>query len=146
MLIDKNELPMVAMDFMNEVHLEDVDIINELYEHILTYERNPNTSNQEQLDQQYQLWFEHTVAHFRGEEIEMEEQAFPPYMMHKGEHDKALSIMDELFRTWQRSRDINILKNYFTTTLPQWLTHHIQTMDTVTAMFLKTGMSPCLIH
>jgi len=54
--------------------------------------------------------------------------------------------MDELFRTWQTTRDINILKNYFTTTLPQWLTHHIQTMDTVTAMFFKTGLSPCSIH
>ena len=146
MLIDKNELPMVAMDFMNEVHLEDVDIINELYERILAYEHTPTTENQEQIDQQYQLWFEHTVAHFKGEEIEMEERAFPPYMMHKGEHDKALAVMDELFRTWQTTRDINILKNYFTTTLPQWLTHHIQTMDTVTAMFFKTGMSPCSIH
>ena len=37
MLINKDSLPLVAMDFMNNTHFEDVDIINELYEDILNY-------------------------------------------------------------------------------------------------------------
>ncbi len=32
MLINKNDLPLVAEDFMNDVHFEDVEIINNLYE------------------------------------------------------------------------------------------------------------------
>ena len=38
MLINKDNLPLVAMDFMNNTHFEDVDIINELYENILNYD------------------------------------------------------------------------------------------------------------
>ena len=32
MLINKDDLPLVAEEFMNYVHYEDVDIINDLYE------------------------------------------------------------------------------------------------------------------
>ena len=146
MLLEKESLPMVAMDFMNDVHLEDVDIINDLFEHILTYEKAPNVTNKNILDTQYKIWFEHTVEHFRGEEKMMQEMAFPPYPMHKGEHYNALAVMDNVFREWQKSEDIMVLKRYLVETLPSWLTKHIQTMDTVTAMFFKTGMSPCSIH
>ena len=38
MLIDHHEIPQVDMDFMNEVHKEDVDIINTIFEHILAYD------------------------------------------------------------------------------------------------------------
>ena len=31
MLINKDSLPLVAMDFMNNTHFEDVDLINEIY-------------------------------------------------------------------------------------------------------------------
>ena len=42
MLINKNDLPLVAMDFMNDTHFEDVEIINELYKYILEYEKEQN--------------------------------------------------------------------------------------------------------
>lgn len=146
MLIDKNELPLVAMDFMNDVHMEDVDIINDLYELVLAYEVNPSQENEQKLDAKYEEWFEHTVNHFKGEEIEMEAKGFPPYQFHKGEHDNALNTMDNIYKQWQNTRDINILKTYLLDTLPAWLTNHIQTMDTITAMFFKTGLSPCSMH
>lgn len=146
MLIDKNDLPVVAMEFMNDVHHEDVDIINELYSFILDYESDASSENENKIDQKYEEWFEHTVNHFKGEEVEMEQKGFPPFLFHKGEHDNALSTMDNIYKMWQGSRDISVLKNYFTDTLPAWLTNHIQTMDTVTAMFLKTGLSPCASH
>eukprot|EP01155_Anaeramoeba_flamelloides_P032871 Anaeramoba_flamelloidesa95277_16.p1 GENE.a95277_16~~a95277_16.p1 ORF type:complete len:147 (+),score=7.14 a95277_16:8-448(+) len=146
MLIDKNNLPLVAMDFMNDVHMEDVDIINELYDLVLKYEQNPLVENAQKIDTKYEEWFEHTVNHFKGEEIEMEQKGFPPFMVHKGEHDNALNVMDNIYKQWQTSRDITILKNYLGVTLPDWLTNHIQTMDTITAMFFKTGLSPCGSH
>ncbi|MEJ2372493.1 MAG: hemerythrin family protein [Sulfurimonas sp.] len=143
MLIDKQTMPMVAMEFMNDVHAEDIDLINELYESILAYEKQPNEENKNTIDKNYQEWFEHTVAHFQREEVMMEEKNFPPYPFHKAEHDNALTLMDEVFREWSNANDIEILKNYFETTLPQWLSSHIQSMDTVTAMFFKSGLSPC---
>ena len=39
MLIDKNSLPLVDEDFMNNTHFEDVDLINKIYEDILVYEK-----------------------------------------------------------------------------------------------------------
>lgn len=146
MLIKKEELPQVAMEFMNNTHDEDVDIINELYNLITSYEKAPIEANKILLDTKYQEWFEHTIEHFKTEEDKMIEMRFPPYPMHKGEHEKALQMMDELFRSWQSSRDITLLKDYFTKELSPWLINHIQTMDTITAQFFQTGMSPCSMH
>lgn len=143
MLININNLPLVAMDFMNDVHKEDVQIINELNELILIYENNSNEINKKLIDEKYKQWFEHTINHFKGEEIQMQEKNFPPYMFHKGEHDYVLGIMDDVFKKWKETNDIDVLKNYIQNELPQWLENHIQSMDTVTAMFLKTGLSPC---
>ncbi len=146
MLINKNAIPLVAMEFMNETHKEDVDIINDLYTLVVQYEDNPSQENEELLNARYQEWIIHTIDHFATEEKKMLELNFPPYPMHKGEHEKALHTMDNIFRQWRDSKNINILKDYLSQELPQWLTHHIQTMDTVTAMFFQTGQSPCSLR
>lgn len=146
MLIDVENMPLVAMEFMNNTHKEDVEIINELFELILAYEESPTLENKKKIDEQYNTWFEHTVEHFRVEEVMMQEKNFPPYPMHKGEHENGLRIMDEVFRSWQEKGDVDMLKNYFSDHLVPWLMNHINTMDTVTARFFQTGVSPCAIH
>ncbi|WP_320034645.1 hemerythrin family protein [Halarcobacter sp.] len=146
MLLDKNELPLVSMEFMNEVHFEDLAIINELYELVIKYENEKNIDNENKINKKYMQWYNHTVKHFEGEEIEMLEKGFPPYHIHKAEHENSLNLMNQVFKQWQETKDIQILKQYLTGELPKWLINHIQTMDTVTAMFLKTGLSPCSAH
>ncbi len=146
MLIDKNNIPIVAMEFMNDVHGEDIDIINSLFELIVNYEQNPSEENKITFNQTYQEWIEHTMAHFQREEKMMEEKRFPPYPFHKGEHDRALEKMHDIFHTWEKTNDIGILKIYFIEELPLWLENHIKSMDTVTAIFFRTGLSPCAIH
>lgn len=145
-LIDKNELPQVEMEFMNDVHAKDADIINDLYSLVLRYEDDPSQINEKLLNDKYEEWFSHTIEHFKGEEEKMIELNFPPYLMHKKEHEKALETMDYVYQSWKKSKDIIIIKQYLSQELPQWLNKHIQTMDTVTAMFFKTGMSPCSAH
>ena len=141
MLIEHHEIPQVDMDFMNEVHKEDVDIINNIFEQILKYDGSKESAKA--IDKLYEEWIEHTVIHFQNEEIKMQEMHFPPYLTHKGEHDRALQEMRDLFAYWQQQRDIKTLKIYFIETLPAWLHTHISTMDTVTARFFATGESPC---
>ena len=136
-LISHNEIPQVAMEFMNEVHKEDVDIINELSNLIIKYSEDASEENATAIDAQYEKWYEHTLDHFEGEEIKMLELNFPPYAMHKGEHEKALAQMEALYRTWKKERNINALQQYISKEIPQWLSNHIQTMDTITAMFFK---------
>lgn len=143
MLIDKNNLPLVAQEFMNEVHLEDVDIINELHTTVLKYKSEKNEENKILVVDTYKKWFEHTVNHFKGEEEKMLELNFPPYMMHKGEHDRCLEHMDYVLRSFIETSDEKLLLDYLEVDLLKWLVNHIQTMDTVTAMFFSTGMSPC---
>lgn len=144
MLIDKNSLPLVAMDFMNDVHLEDVEIINKLYHEALQYEKNETSF--ENVCNAFEFWIEHTINHFKGEEEKMQEASFPPYPIHKGEHDFELSQMRQAYSDWVEEKDIQGLKNYLETDMLEWLISHIKTMDTVTAMFLKTGLSPCSMH
>ena len=146
MLIEKEMMPLVAMDFMNDVHYEDLDIINELFTLVLEYEKDPTSKNENSLNSKYKEWLDHTVEHFRGEEVMMQEKGFPAYPFHKAEHDNNLSTMQNLFDQWQQTKDIMVLKRYLIEVLPSWLTNHIKTMDTVTAMFLSTGLSPCSMH
>lgn len=139
-LIEQNKIPQVAMEFMNHVHVEDIDIINDLYNLILSYSSDPSTQKATAIDQQYEKWYEHTLDHFHGEETKMLELNFPPYAMHKGEHDKALMLMESMYRAWKEDRDITQLKRYIAEEIPAWLHNHIQTMDTITAMFFSQQM------
>jgi hemerythrin len=143
MLIDKKDLPLVDMDFMNNTHFEDVDIINELYEDILNYEKDNSSNNYEKLGLNYTNWLEHTKKHFETEEIQMIEKGFFAYAFHKNEHDINLDEITKLWNIFEEDKEIKKLRFYFENILVSWLINHIQTMDTVTARFFKTGISPC---
>ena len=143
MVLNDSDLPIVEMDFMNDVHKEDIKIINNLFETILDYEKDSSEKNKELLINKYKSWTEHTIEHFKGEEVEMVKKQFPPYVVHKSEHDRALNTMNNKFQQWIESDDINILKAYLIQEVPQWFKDHIGTMDTITARFLKTGAMMC---
>lgn len=138
MLISHEDIPQVSQDFMNNTHSEEVDIINQIFEEILAFEKGSSTVDK--IDKLYQEWVQHTVEHFTTEEVEMIESEFPPYPIHKEAHDKALQQMNEVFDAWQKSREIKILKMYFIEVVPQWLVAHISSMDAMTANFIGGGM------
>jgi len=146
MLIPETELPIVSVDFMDDIHRKDIAIINELYKLILIYEKEPTSNNRENIDVFYQKWFNYTVDHFNSEELEMKALNFPHYKVHKSEHTKVLAIMDEIFKQWQATYNIEILKCYFKNELPKWLIQHIKSIDMITANFFKTGNSPLVLE
>jgi len=143
MLLKKEDIPLIAMDFMNDVHHEEIDLINKIYESILVYEDNSNEENEKIIEKEYKKWNEHTISHFQGEEVKMDETGFPAYSFHKSEHDRELELMEEVFQNWENTKNIQELKEYFENTLPEWLVNHIQSMDKITAEFFKTGIDPC---
>ena len=143
MLINKDSLPLVAMDFMNNTHFEDVDLINEIYEIIEDYEQNKTDENFNRLKEVYNDWVNHTIQHFTKEEEEMVRKNFFAYPHHKGEHDKNLNDIKIVWKNFETSKNIEVLKNYIAYDLVNWLVNHIKSMDTVTARFFNTGMSPC---
>ncbi|CAA6814608.1 MAG: Unknown protein [uncultured Sulfurovum sp.] len=144
MLISHEEIPQVSQNFMNDTHKEDVDIINTIFEAILTFEKE--NKDPETIDTLYKEWIAHTIDHFTTEEVEMIESEFHAFPMHKGEHDRVLAQMNEVFEAWQKSRDIQVLKVYFIEVIPQWLNSHISTMDAVTANHIGGGMMPAYGH
>ena len=145
MLIDKNSLPLVAMDFMNEVHFEDIAIINELSNLIISYEEAATKEAYYQINSKYMQWCNHSVSHFKKEEEQMLQKGFPVYTIHKQEHENILKNMSDVFESWEKSKEISYLKEYIFEFIPQWLVNHINSMDRVTAIFLKTGQSPCMM-
>lgn len=143
MLIDKNTLPLVEMEFMNDTHFEDADLINEIYENIETYEKDNSQTNFENLKTKYNNWVEHTIVHFKTEEDEMQAKGFFAFPYHKNEHDINLNEIKQVWANFEKEKNVEKLKNYIEYDLVNWLVNHIKSMDTVTAKFFKTGMSPC---
>ena len=135
-MISQESLPMVALGSMNDTHLEELLLINRLSETIARRDAS-------QVTELFDALVAHTVEHFGGEETMMREKGFPPYAMHRGEHERALDAMRMQLMLWNDRRDFDALAHYIDELLPEWIAHHIRTMDTVTANFLAHGVSPC---
>lgn len=141
MLINFKEFPLVDMDSMNDVHENDIKIINDLNDLIEEYIINESQELFEKLDAKYQEWLEHTIEHFSGEEKMMIEKKFPPYAVHKQEHDNVLNAMKNVQEDLRRTKSAAGVKNFVQNGLVRWLYNHVQTMDTVTARFLSGKIS-----
>ena len=141
MLINKEDLPLVDKQSMNETHYEDIDLINNLNDLIEEFEENPSEELFIKLDEQYSKWFEHTIKHFSGEEQMMQEKKFPAFAVHKQEHDNVLNAMKNIQEDLRKTKSAAGVKNFVQNGLVRWLINHIQTMDTVTARFLEGKIS-----
>jgi len=130
-LIKKELIPVVALTEMNDVHYEEIEIINQLHELVLA------DQNDEMINEKLHELKAHTIAHFANEERLMQKYGFPPYPIHKYNHDQFLKDFSALTQHWESTKDVKPLKAFLETTLPEWLHNHISTLDTVTAMFLK---------
>ena len=131
-MITQDQLPMVAMASMNNTHLEDILIINRLSAAAQNKDFDLANSIFTEL-------IEHTTTHFSGEEEMMREKKFPPYPVHKGEHDRVLSELKSIAQNFAASDgDFQLITAYVDGSLAPWLIHHIETLDTVTALFLET--------
>jgi len=135
-MITQDQLPMVAMPSMNDTHLEDILIINRVSKYVEMNDAQSVSATLKEL-------VTHTIAHFSGEEEMMREKMFPPYSVHKGEHDRALDELKTITLNFEKNKDVRAVGEYITSILTPWLIQHIETLDTVTAMFLQNGVSPC---
>ena len=129
MLIRQEELPMVALASMNDTHLEDIIMLNELAKLI-------EDEKVEEISGKLDAMLSHTVELFAAEEMMMQEKGFPAYSMHKAEHDRALAQMKEIVESWKKHKELDVLRHYIEGIMPAWLVQHVSTMDTVTARFL----------
>ena len=66
----------------------------------------------------------------------MREVGFPPYPMHKGEHDRVIEEMEAEATHFRETGDTGRLWSYVSEGIPAWFVPHIQSMDAVTAQFV----------
>jgi len=123
-------LPKVAVDFMNNDHHEAVELINTLLADI-------EAKDADKVTQGLQDFLQHNTEHFAREEEQMIRINFPPYGCHKGEHERVLAELQAEIQHWQEEQDFNHLHHYLSETVVNWLVNHVNTMDSVTAMFIQ---------
>lgn len=129
-VLEYTDIPLVAMDAMNDVHKEELGIVNNINSAIV----RGNVSEIYQLCQQ---WLEHTKAHFDKENYMMEKYDFPAFHCHQREHVEALKGLQGIIQAWDDKKDLEALTVYVTETWPEWYVNHITSMDTVTSAFIK---------
>jgi hemerythrin len=139
-LLDLSAVPHVALDFMNNDHATATEIANQLYAEI-DLAKNTEVDNTSQITELLTELYQHNVEHFSREESQMVSAAFPPYDCHKGEHERVLAQMQEVLSTWQTAHDLSQLEHYLSDVMVPWFIQHINTMDTVTAMFISRQQS-----
>ncbi len=133
-VLERSRIPLVALEDMNAVHYEEVDLINQIDALLTRIESG--AAEADELDALLDALQDHMIEHFRGEEARMEASGFPPYPIHKGEHDRVLLELGGLIDRWKRERDTAPVSRYIRETFPIWFEQHLGTMDAVTADFL----------
>jgi hemerythrin len=125
------DYPQVALDFMNRDHAEFVAMRGQLLS--LISSQAPENDVDTQLDE----LLSHTRHHFAEEERLMQETRFPPYAMHKSEHDHVLTEMSANIGRWKQNRDLAVLRDWLDQAVGTWFVTHVGTMDLVTAGYIK---------
>lgn len=121
------DYPKLAMDFMNREHETFIDLMNDM-EEALTLGKFTA--------QHFRRLVQHCQEHFAHEEREMKLAGFPPYPVHKAEHDRVLELMLQLLHDYEEQDLIGPLLDFIQDTLPDWFAAHIASMDRVTADYL----------
>jgi hemerythrin len=133
-VVDTDKMPEVVLASMNQVHLEEIVLINRLGERVI--QAIEGKRDREALNHLVVQWVEHTRTHFEGENRLMETYAFPPYPMHRAEHDKLLARIEILKDEWMRDQELAQLANFIFVEWLAWFDQHVKSMDRITAEFL----------
>ena len=129
------DYPQVALDFMNRDHAEFIALLEKLLD--LLHKQAPDT----EVDVILNEFVEHTRRHFNEEERHMQEAKFPPFPVHKMEHDRVLEDMQNRIAQWKQDRDSAALINYLEKAVIGWFVQHVGMMDFVTARYIA-GKNP----
>ncbi|MET0028878.1 MAG: hemerythrin family protein [Candidatus Thiodiazotropha sp.] len=139
-VVDPDKMPRVALELMNSVHEEEIALVNELGALLLS--GLDGAVDEAAISQSLSAWITHTREHFEGENRLMRNHNFPPYPVHKGEHDQVLTQLAQLEKAWSDNRDVGVLARFLYEDWLPWFNAHVKTMDTVTAGFLNQATKP----
>src|SRR3989338_9170564 len=115
--------PQVALDFMTRDHAEFLALRDQLLDLLAAQTTGGK------LDDLLDELLEHTRKHFAEEEKQMRETGFPPYPVHKGEHERVLAEMSARIERWRHGRDTAALRDWIDQAVGDWFVNHVGTMD-----------------
>ncbi len=134
-VLSASDIPLVALESMNQTHREEVELINHLGE--LLQAARDGKPDLEAIDRALDVWIDHTASHFERENRLMEQYGFPPYPVHAGEHANVLAELNTLRERWRQHQDPEPVARYLFDKWPAWFDMHVKSMDKVTAQFLS---------
>jgi len=124
------DYPQVALTFMNHDHAEFVALRDNLLGQLDAH------APDKAVDSSLNELLTHTQHHFAEEERLMREVNFPPFPVHKGEHDAVLKDMATRVESWKQDRDADALRAWLDKNVGDWFVNHVSTMDFITARFI----------
>ena len=130
-MIKQSDIPLVSLNTMNEVHFEEVEILNTLLKQL------DSEADFETLSQSLEELLAHMQEHFSGEEKIMQEVQYPSFRMHKADHDKVLNETRYAEMEWRNRKEVDALREYLAEEIVPWLDQHIKAMDTPMADFVS---------
>jgi hemerythrin len=131
MINKPNTLPLVSVDTMNALHLEEAALVNTLLEQLV------NDADFEAVSESMKTLFGHMQQHFASEEKLMQEARYSSFRMHKAEHDKVLNEARYAAMEWRSRKNAEALREYLEDDVVTWLELHIKAMDTPMADFVS---------
>lgn len=133
-LVALDQIPQVAVSFMNDDHREEAQRLNDLTEALKGHRAGKVPV--ETVLHRFEGLLQHTQEHFAREEVAMQEAGFPPFPVHKAEHDRVIDEMESEETHFRETGDTARLWKYVVEAVPVWFVSHIQSMDAVTASFI----------
>ena len=138
-------IPLVDIDFMNNTHLDELKMVNDLGKVVTDYQGDKDTSedNFNEISMLLNAWLEHTIPHFERENKLMQETGFPAFAVHADEHKIALDRFKTVINAWTDNKDIDQVTDFIFNFWPNWFTAHVNSMDMMTAKFaVMNGFDP----
>jgi hemerythrin len=119
------KISQVAYQPMNDIHNNEVKVLNELLEAI---------ENNNDIENKFNIFLDDVRNHFNFEQNLMEQYNFFAKVPHKMEHDRIVNELEEIKNSNLSNEE---LLQYFNQSFIPWLENHINTMDTVTAGYFN---------
>ena len=121
----------IGVDLIDDQHKNWLNRFNNLAQAIEARER------QGQLVKTLDFLVDYTKLHFDTEEKHMTANNYPGYDEHKAKHDKLKTTLDNLVDDFQDEGATQMLADYLSTFLGNWLVTHIKEVDIQFGKFLS---------
>lgn len=135
------ELPQLPVSFMNADHAHAVEQWQDMRSALSEYPENA-----ERLFAACEAFVAHNCAHFAREEEAMRASRFPPYPIHKEEHERVLGWLEQLLSRVAARAPKNGIVDEIEKAIPEWLVQHVLSMDTVTAGWIAARGAAAKVH